>query len=643
MASQEPILESQTLKTPSNNTPTPPTKTVDHQETHLNLPYSKRVVLKTILERSDGGAGLAGRKLVIGGWVKSYKEVVRKDSPRALPPQPIDGAGTVSRAGHTDFSCMEILHTRVPMFRSITKIFFSGANYPVRAKLENVAAPKPPSLPSAVNLLVSDGSCVSSLQVTVEFSEAFPFRPMPIGTCIIAEGVLVQLPVQEKHRIEFKVDKIVHIGKVEDDKYPLSKKRIPLETLRSCSHFRPRTTTVASVMRIRSALIFATNKFFQDHNFLNVQVPIITATDGAGFSEKFRVTTLSGKEVNKTEPKMLDDTTEGIISLESVKAAIKEKHNLVQQLKRTESNREALLAAEQDLLKTNQFASQLETKQKLFSQTKNGTPEDFFAQPTYLTVSGRLHLESYACALGNVFSFGPRFRADRRISAKHVPEMWMVEAEMAFSELEDSMNCAEDYFKFLCKWALENCSDDMNFVTKRIDKGRINLLETMSSCSSHRITYMESMNILKQVKDVKFEIQPELGIALTAQHLSYLADEYYKSPVIVYNYPKEVKPFYARLNDDGRTVAAFDMVVPKGGTFISGSQNEERIDILNERISELELAKDQYEWYLDLRRHGTVKHSGFSLGFDLMVLFATGIPDVREAIPFPRSSGKINN
>ncbi|EEF29324.1 asparagine--tRNA ligase, cytoplasmic 2 [Ricinus communis] len=657
MASQEPIMESRNPKILSQEPKA--TTTSDHQQpitttttAPLILPpsYSSRVVLKTILERSDGGVGFVGKKVVIGGWVKSFKEVKKHAAPALSQPQDNDGAADIS-PGHKDVSCMEILHTRVPLFRSIAKIFGSGGNYPVRAKLEpatsrQTASPNKPAQRPSINLLVSDGSCVASLQVTVESSEALPFQPLPIGTCILAEGILNQLPSQDKHRIGLEVEKILHIGKVEDDKYPLSRKRVPLETLRSCSHFRPRTTTVASVMRIRSALTFATYTFFQDHGFLSVHVPIITTTDGAGFSEKFRVTTLSGKEVQKAEAKISDDT-EGI-SLEAIKAAIREKNNLAAQLKRSESNREALLAVEQDLRKTNQLASHLEAKEKLKLEIstkadKANVPEDFFSQPTYLTVSGRLHLESYACALGNVYSFGPRFRADRRVFAKHVPEMWMVEAEMAFSDLEGAMNCAEDYLKFLCKWVLENCSEDMKFVTKRIDKGRINLLETILSCSYQRITYKEALDVLKQAVDKKVETQPEWGTALTAQQLSYLADEFYKSPVIIYNHPKEVKPFYTRLNDDGKTVAAFDMVVPKGGTLITGSQNEERINVLNERINELGLPKEQYEWCLDLRGHGTVEHSGFSFGFDLMVLFATGIPDVRDAIPFPRSSGKVNS
>ncbi|KAF2284580.1 hypothetical protein GH714_027280 [Hevea brasiliensis] len=568
MASQE-ILASQKSNKPSEEPETIPLETEPSTPLIPSSKYSNRVVLRTIIERSDGGVGLVGETIVIGGWVKSSREV-------------------------------------------ISNIFRGSGNYPARAKLQpapskRVAISKPP--PPILNLLVSDGSCVDSLQVTIEFSDDFPIRPLPIGTCILAEGVLSQLPAQGKHSIEFKVNKILHIGTVEDDKYILSKKRLPLETLRDYSHLRPRTTTVASFMRIRSALTFATHTFFQVNGFFSVEVPILTTTD-EGFSAKFQ-----------------------------------EKNNLIQQLQRSDSDREALLAAEQDLLKTKQLASQLEEKEKLRLETLKAAniPEDFFSQHTYLTVSGVLHLESYACGLGNVYSFGPRFLADRRISTKQAAEMWMVEAEMAFSELEDAMNCAEDYFKFLCKWVLENCSTDMKFVSRRIDKTRTNLLEAMISSSYERITYMEAVNVLKKVADRKFETEPEWGTELTSQHLSYLVDEIYKKPVIVYNFPKEFKPFYVRLNDDGKTVAAFDMVAPTVGKFITGSQKEERFDLLNERINELGLPKEQYEWYLDLRRYGTVKHSGFTLGFDLMVLFATGLPDVRDVIPFPRSSGKVNN
>ncbi|KAG5252247.1 asparaginyl-tRNA synthetase family protein [Salix suchowensis] len=530
--------------------------------------------MKTILEPSDGRGRLAGDRVVVGGWVKSSKQG-NKEAAVPEPQKQTTEASNVSQG------------TKM----SIAKIFGGGgSSHPVREKLEP-AIPGPPP-PSVAYLLVSDGSCVASLKVVVDASIAPLSQLLPIGTCLLVEGVLEKPSMQELHSIELKAERILHIGTVGQDQYPLSKKRLPFETLRECSHFRPRTTTVASVTRIRSALTLATHTFFHDKGFLDVHVPIITTTDGEGVSEKFQVTTVFGKDGRQKDS--------GGVTLEVIKDAVIQKSNLVEELKRSESNREALDSAIMDLRKTNQLASQLEAKEKRTNQLRTFFYGDFFSQQTYLSVSGLLHLESYACALGNVFSFGPRFRADRKESAERVAEMWMVEVQMAFSQLEDAMNCADEYFKFLCKWVVENVADI-------------------------------------------FGIKQEWGIALTPEHLSYLAEAVYNNPVIIYNYPKEHKPFYVRLNDDGKTAAAFDLVVPKTGTIISGSQSEERIEMLDARIEELHLPREQYDWYLDLRKHGTVEHSGFSLGFDLMVLFTTGLPDVRDVIPFPRSYLKANN
>ncbi|KAL5862038.1 hypothetical protein ACOSQ4_003334 [Xanthoceras sorbifolium] len=617
---------------PEANTPVP-----------LTSKYSNRVLLKTILDTNDGGKRLVGKRVVIGGWVKSSKEV--KSEP-LTPPTDDHGAVVASGPKNKDVSCVEILQSKFPFFRTIIKVLAGSAgganNHPLREKLESMI-PKPP-LPSTVFLQVSDGSCVASLQVVVDADIASPSTLLPTGTCILVEGILKQPSIEGKHAVELKAEKILHIGKVDQDTYPLSKKRLPLEMLRDSAHFRPRTTTVASVMRIRNALTFASHTFFQNHGFLYVQVPIITTTDSEGSSEKFLVATLFDKAGNE-DPNTA--TIEGV-SLDVIKSAIKEKSNLVEELSRSDSNKEALVVAEQDLRKTNELASQLEAREKSkqapsVKTNKVNISGDFFNRQAYLTVSGCRHLESYACALGNVYSFGPRFRAEKSESAKCVAEMWMVEVEMAFSQIEDAINCADDYFKFLCKWIMENCSQDMEFVSKRIDKSCIDRLQSIISSSSEKVTYAEAVKVLETVTDRIFEIKLEWGVALTSEHLSYLADEIYKSPVIIYDYPKAVKPFYARLNDDGKTVAAFDVVLPKVGTLITGNQNEERMDKLAMRIKELGLPREQYEWYLDLRRHGTVKHSGFSLGLDLMVLYTTGLTDVRDVIPFPRSFGKANN
>ncbi|KAE9460810.1 hypothetical protein C3L33_07241, partial [Rhododendron williamsianum] len=599
--------------------------------------YSKRVILKTVLE---GGTGLVGQTIVIGGWVKSSNEV-RKEP---LPPPAVAVAGDAPVAAK-DVTCVEILQTRIPFFRSFMKVLGGNQN-PSRGKLESIVQQLPPP-PSVAVLQVSDGSCVPSLQVLVDSSIAPPIQVMATGTCILVEGILQQPTVRGKHAIELKVEKIMHVGTVVQDKYPLSKKRLPLDMLRDFPHFRPRTTTVASITRIRHSLTQATHTFFLNNGFLYVDMPIITTTDGEGFSDKFQVTTLLGKDIKK-EAIAMDDT--GGVTLETIKASINEKSKQVEGLKRTESNREALVAALQDLRKTNELAAQLEAREKSKSGTsvksqkvKVEFSEDFFSRRTFLTSSGRLHLESYACALGNVYSFGPRFRAQKLESKKQVAEMWMIELEIAFSQLEDAMNCADDFLKFVSKWVLENCSEDLKFLSKRVDPTIVDRLQLLTSSSFQRISYAEAVEVLKQVKDKKFEAKLELGMPLTEEHESYLVDEIYQKPVIIHNYPKELQPFYVRLNDDGKTVAAFDVVLPKAGKLIRASQNEERFNVLTTRIKELDIPKEQYEWYLDLRRHGTVMHSGFSLSFDLLVVYATGLIDVREVIPFPRSHGKATN
>lgn len=605
--------------------------------------YSKRVLLKTLLSREDRGLKLVGERVVIGGWVKSSKEV-RKQQPVAEPQQ---GA----KAGQKDVTCTEILQTRVPIFRTFLKLFGVGS-HTEKDSTGGIALRVQHPVVSTVFLQISDGSCLDSLQVVVESTLAPPGQIMLNGTCILVEGVIQQPSASGKHAIEIKAEKVLHLGVVEDhEKYPLSKKRLPLHTLRDWAHFRPRTTTVASISGIRHALTQATHNFFQSSGFLYVQVPVITTTDSEGFSDKFNVTTLLGKPAEEASIKASAASNEvSGVSLATVKASLKEKSNQVEELKRTDSNREALLAAIQDLKKTNELALQLEAKEK---KEKAKAPsmdipagrldfaDDYFSCQAFLTVSGRLHLESYACALGNVYTFGPRFKAQTSHSTKHVSEMWMIEAEMAFAELEEAMGCATDLLKHLCKWVVEKCPEDMKFVQKRVDQNIVARLQSVVSTNFEKIPYCEAINVLKQVK--KFELSLEWGVPLTEEHESYLADEIYKKPVIIYDYPKEVKPFYVRQNDDGKTVAAFDVIVPKVGAVIRGSQNEERIKMLTTRIKELGLSSEQYEWYLDLRRHGTAKHAGFSLTFDLIVLLATGISDIRDVIPFPRSYGKLSN
>lgn len=607
-----------------------------HVEAPLALSkYSKRVTLKTISASPDGGVGLIGQRVVVGGWVKSSREF-RKETAAPAP--------ATAPQGPKDVSCVEVLQTKLPFFRSIIKAF--GGEQRLREKFDSIL-PKPPQ-PSISILQVSDGSCVPSLLVVVESALAPPGQVMPTGTCILVEGVLQKPSLQDKEKqvIELKAEKILHIGTVDQDRYPLSKKRLPLELLRDSTHFRPRTTTVASVMRIRNGLTQATYTFFQENGFLYVHVPVITSTDCDGSGENFVATTLLGR--GKHEDQSPRDESASV-KLETIKASIKEKSKQIEELKRSESNKEALGAAVEDLKKTTELVSQLEAKQRQKSGKSVQTnavvnfSEDFFSCKTNLSVSGRLHLESYASALGNVYSFGPRFRASRSESKKLLAEMWMVETEMAFSQLEDSMECAVDFLKFVCRWIMENCAEDLKFVAKRVDKLVLDRLQLIATAPFEKISYTEAVKVLKQLSERRFERKVEWGAPLTEEHERYLAEEIYKKPVIVYNHPKELKPFNVRCNEDGKTCAAFDVIVPKVGTLIRGSQSEERFNMLSARIKELGLEKQQYEWYLDLRRHGAVKCSGFSFMFDPYILYATGLNDVRDAVPFPRSFEQANN
>ncbi|CAH8343599.1 unnamed protein product [Eruca vesicaria subsp. sativa] len=607
--------------------------------------YSNRVELKTLLERSDGGARLAGKKVVIGGWVKSSR-AVKKDSPPPPPPPPSSVTVPPPPSKTANISCTEIIQSKMNIFRKLFDVLSGGGKtYPIFDKPE-ITGHNATSLPPEyiIYFLISDGSSVSSLQVVVDsaMSNVPVAQLMALGTCIVAEGVLRQpLAASAKHVIELEAEKLLHVGTVDPEKYPLSKKQLPLHLLRDFSHFRPRTTTVGSVTRVHSALTLASHTFFQSNGFQYVQVPVITTT---GVGEMFRVTTPLGDETDDKEEKNHVKETDKL-SIETVKAAIKEKSRLIDHLKRSDSNREAVVAAVHDLKKTTDLAAQLEMKQKPKAATVVKPKKDFFGCETYLTVSGRFHLESYASSLGKVYTFGPRFTADKIDNARHLAEMWNVETEMAFSELDDAMDCADEFFKFLCKYLLENRHEDMKFISKRVDKTVTTRLEATASSSVLRFSYTEAISLLQKATTRTFEIKPKWGVALTEEHLSYLTDEISKGSVlIIHSYPKEVKPFYIRLNEDKKTVAAFDLVVPKVGVVMTGSQNEERFEILDGRIKELgSTSREKYEWYLDLRRHGTVKHSGISLRMEHMLLFATGLPDIKDAVPFPRSWGKANN
>ncbi|KAJ4966132.1 hypothetical protein NE237_017981 [Protea cynaroides] len=539
--------------------------------------FSDRVLIRSIVCRSDGGVGLAGQMIRVGGWVKTGRE-----------------------QGKGSFAFLEL----------------------------------------------NDGSCPANLQVIVD-KEVSPLEQLVhTGTCIYVQGLLKEPPEGTKQKVELRVEKIIDVGPVDPAKYPLPKTRLTLEFLRDFVHLRPRTNTISAVARIRNALAYATHTFFQKHGFLYVHTPIITTSDCEGAGEMFQVTTLFS-DAEKLEKELKQNPPPSESEIEAAKLLVKEKGDIVSQLKSAKANKEAINAAVSELTRAKDSLARLEERSKL----KPGLPEkdgkidysrDFFARQAFLTVSGQLQVEGFACALSSVYTFGPTFRAEHSHTSRHLAEFWMVEPEIAFADLKDNMNCAEAYVKFLCQWLLDNCLDDMEFMVKNFDKTAIDRLKMVASTPFERISYTEAVQLLENVTDKKFDNKVEWGIDLSSEHERYLTEVVFKKPVIVYNYPKTIKAFYMRLNDDMKTVAAMDVLVPKVGELVGGSQREERYVVIEKRILEMGLPLEPYDWYLDLRRYGTVKHSGFGLGFERMLLFATGIDNIRDVIPFPRYPGRAD-
>ena len=357
--------------------------------------------------------------------------------------------------------------------------------------------------------------------------------------------------------------------------YPLQKKRATVEFLRTQQHLRPRTNLFRAVFRVRSVAAFAIHSFFQERGFAYVNTPIITASDAEGAGEMFRVTT-----IDPANPP-LDD------------------HGNVD-----------------------------------YSQ-------DFFGTTASLTVSGQLNAENFALSMGDVYTFGPTFRAENSNTARHAAEFWMVEPEMAFADLEDDMNVAEEMLKYVIRYVMERCPDELNMFNKFVDKGLKERLEHVASSSFARVSYTEAIQILQDAVagGHTFEYPVEWGIDLQTEHERFLTESHFKKPTFVYDYPAAIKAFYMRLNDDGKTVAAADCLVPGIGEIIGGSQREERLDVLERRIAELGMDADQYTYYCDLRRYGSCKHAGFGLGFERCVMYLTGVSNIRDVIPHPRTVG----
>jgi asparaginyl-tRNA synthetase len=438
---------------------------------------------------------------------------------------------------------------------------------------------------------INDGSTINNLQVVFDlnvFSEE-NLRPVTTGACISVTGTLVASQGGGQS-VELMASELEVLGAADPNEYPLQPKRHSLEFLREIAHLRPRTNTFGAVFRIRHAMIFAVHQFFNDKGFFNLHTPIITGSDAEGAGEMFRVSTLDPKKPPLTEDGEVD-----------------------------------------------------------FSR-------DFFERETNLTVSGQLEGELGAMALSDIYTFGPTFRAENSNTSRHLAEFWMIEPEMAFYELQDNMDLAEEFLKHLISSAIDNCKDDLEFLNQRLiqeekslkqdERSELSLLERLQFILDNefkRVSYTDAINILKNSKPnkkKKFKYLIESwGADLQSEHERYLVEKHFNSPVILYDYPKEIKAFYMKQNDDGKTVRAMDILFPGIGEIVGGSQREERLEQLKARIDELEIPQENLWWYLDTRRFGTAPHSGFGLGFERLMVFLTGMKNIRDVIPFPRTPG----
>ena len=440
-------------------------------------------------------------------------------------------------------------------------------------------------------IALNDGSCLNNLQVVVDFDqfdEAL-LKKVTTGASIAVNGKVVESQGQGQN-YEIQAASIEIIGVSDPEQYPLQPKKHSLEFLREIAHLRVRTNTFGAIYRVRHNLIFGVHKYFHDKGFYNVHTPIITGSDAEGAGELFSVSALDLADVPKTDDGQVD-----------------------------------------------------------FSK-------DFFGKETNLTVSGQLEGETAALALTEIYTFGPTFRAENSNTSRHLAEFWMIEPEMAFYDLQDNMDLAEEFVKYLVNFALTNCHEDLEFLDKRLadeekqkpqhERQEMGLLEQLNFVIENdfvRLTYTEAIDILKNSKPNKKKkfkyIIEEWGADLQSEHERFLVEKHFKKPVILYNYPANIKAFYMRLNEDGNTVAAMDVLFPGIGEIIGGSQREERYDVLVEKIKAIGIDEKELSWYLDTRKFGTAPHSGFGLGFERMIQFITGMGNIRDVIPFPRTPG----
>ena len=437
-------------------------------------------------------------------------------------------------------------------------------------------------------IALNDGSTSKNLQVVIDFEnmDESLLKRVTTGACIHVAGKITE-SLGAGQSVELAAVSLEILGEANADVYPLQPKKHSLEFLREIAHLRPRTQTFGAVFRIRHAMQFAVHKYFNDNGFFQVHTPIITGSDAEGAGEMFRVSMLDPENPPKTE--------EGEINWK----------------------------------------------------------EDFFGKETNLTVSGQLEGELFAMGLGKIYTFGPTFRAENSNTTRHLAEFWMIEPEVAFNDLFDNMDLAEDCLKYVIKYALENCMDDLELLAKRQedeekqlsqDKRTIPLLEKLQFVADNefvRCSYTDAIDILKNSKPNKKKkfnyFIDEWGADLQSEHERYLVEKHFGKPVILYDYPAKIKAFYMRLNDDGETVRAMDILFPGIGEIVGGSQREERYDVLKKKIEEFDIEEESMWWYLDTRRFGTCVHSGFGLGFERLISFVTGMNNIRDVIPFPRT------
>lgn len=480
---------------------------------------------------------------------------------------------------------------------------------------------------------LTDGSGSGTLQCVVDsgMPDFDQISKANVGTSFKIMGKLIRSPAKgqsfELQVCQADTHAVKIIGECPGDSYPLAKKKHSVEYLRELAHLRPRTKMISAVTRVRNNLSYATHKFFQERGFLYVHTPIITASDCEGAGEMFQVTTAlppSDKPLSQT-PQYTYVGEE----LEAEKPA--EELSKKKQKKQKKKDGEAPVEEEK---KEEAPKQMIPADERLVNYKK-----DFFGKPAMLTVSGQLSVENYCCSVGDVYTFGPTFRAENSNTSRHLAEFWMIEPELAFAELTDVMDCAEDYTKYCVRYILENNKDDVAFFNQWVDKELAARMANIAEEPFKRISYTEAVELLAEhlkEKKVKFQVKPVWGLDLGSEHERYLAEKVFQRPTIVYNYPKDFKAFYMKQNQDGKTVQAMDMLVPGIGELIGGSAREESLEKLDAMIKEKGLELEPYWWYRDLRKFGTQPHGGFGLGFERLVMLCTGVENIRDVIPFPR-------